>query len=94
MQVQSLVSHTTTVVQSQPDVRPSFDLSVDPAEAHPLDRASHGPVLAEIKRIRAAKLKNVLETFHSVANYEQGPAGPGGPSPCCNPKNVNCRCTN
>lgn len=70
-----------------------FDLSVDPAEAHPLDRASHGPVLAEIKRIRAAKLKNVLETFHSVANYEQGPAGPGGPSPCCNPKNVNCRCT-
>ena len=69
-----------------------FDLSVDPAEADPIDTAKPpGATVLEtmVSQLQAVEL-SINTTARSVANYRGGPAGKD--ANCCNSSHIECRC--
>jgi arylsulfatase A len=67
-----------------------FNLTADPAEAHPLDPVAYAKEIADIKVLLASKMNDINGTLRSVTNYDQNDSA----EPCCNPanRNLGCRC--
>jgi len=71
-----------------------FDLSVDEAEAFPLNTTvpPYSLIARQLSARRQQMLDDVNSTFRSTANYESSDAGRA--VNCCNQKHITCRCTN
>ena len=65
-----------------------FDLDMDPGESTPLVNPPK-ELLSAFTKALEEKMKDIKSSFRSIANYTQGGVDAW---PCCNSKNVGCRC--